>query len=144
MPGNVGIVSRSGTLLYETAHQLSRAGIGQSMCIGIGGDLLVGTTFLDVVNFFENDKNTDIIVILGEVGGNGELEIAGKEFSKPIFSYIAGRNVPLYINMGHAGAICNQHFESAEFKSQYLQTHGIIVADSIIKLVKQIKCLKGL
>lgn len=131
-PGNVGIVSRSGTLSYEIAASLTRSGIGQSTCIGIGGDPIVGMNFVDVLRLFEEDPHTEAVVIVGEVGGNLEevaAEYIVKEgYSKPVVAFIAGRHVPPEKRMGHAGAIVMGRTGSAESKINALKKAGVEVA----------------
>ncbi len=143
MPGIVGIASRSGTLTYEIAWHLSREGIGQSTCVGVGGDAIVGLDFVTVLEMFKNDEETKAVLLIGEIGGSAE-ELAAKYISetgypKPVVAYIAGRSAPLEKRMGHAGAIIMGDKGSAEAKIEALTIAGIPVAEKpsdIIKLLK--------
>ncbi|MEM0320065.1 MAG: hypothetical protein QXS67_01470 [Candidatus Nezhaarchaeales archaeon] len=131
-PGSVGMISRSGTLSYEIAVSLTKSGIGQSTCIGIGGDPVVGMSFVDVLKLFREDPHTDAVVIIGEVGGNLE-ELAAEyiveeNYSKPIVAFIAGRYAPPEKRMGHAGAIVMGRTGSAESKINALKKAGVEVA----------------
>ena len=130
--GNVGIVSRSGTLTYEIAFQLTRNGLGQSTCIGMGGDPLVGLTFTDALELFQEDDQTAGIVLIGEIGGALEEEAASfiiENISKPVVAYIAGRTAPPEKRMGHAGAIVSGSSGSAEAKIRAFREVGIPVAE---------------
>ncbi len=130
-PGNVGVVSRSGTLTYEMVYQLTRNGIGQSTCIGIGGDPVIGTQFIDTLELFEADPETKAVVMIGEIGGTAEEEAAAyisKNMSKPVVGFIAGRTAPPGKRMGHAGAIISGGQGTAEDKTKTLEGHGIQVA----------------
>lgn len=132
-PGQVGVVSRSGTLTYEAVWQLTQRGIGQSTCLGIGGDPIVGTDFVEVLRLFENDPETRAMVMIGEIGGSAEEEAAGiiqKEISKPVIGFIAGRTAPQGKRMGHAGAIITGGKGTAASKIDTLKTSGITIADS--------------
>jgi len=131
--GGVGIISRSGTLTYEAVDQVSRLGLGQSTCIGIGGDPIVGTTTLDAVKLMMNDDDTEAIIIIGEIGGNMETEAAfwiKENKTKPVIGFIAGQTAPKGRRMGHAGAIIGGKADTAEAKMAIMKDCGINVVES--------------
>ena len=143
--GNIGIVSKSGTLTYEAADQVVKAGYGISTAIGVGGDPIIGTTLLDSVQLFMNDESTDLIVLIGEIGGQLEIDaakwVAENGNKKPVVGFIAGETAPKGRKMGHAGAIIGGKDDTATAKKRIMRESGISVVDSpadIGKTVKQI------
>lgn len=147
-PGTIGVISRSGTLSYETAMQTSNLGLGQSTVIGIGGDLVSGTNFVDALELFLDDPDTAGIIMIGEIGGTIEIEAA--EFvkswnrNKPVAAFIAGAAAPPGRRLGHAGAIVSSGMETAEAKKEALRSAGVRVAESIVEIGESMRdALKG-
>jgi succinyl-CoA synthetase alpha subunit len=141
-PGNIGVVSRSGTLTYEVVYQLTRAGMGQSTCVGIGGDPINGTNFIDCLAAFEKDPNTVAIAMMGEIGGTDEQDAADfvkKYMKKPVVGFIAGQTAPPGRRMGHAGAIISGSAGTAAEKLDAFEKAGIGIARRPIDFVEQLK-----
>ncbi|MBW2063628.1 MAG: succinate--CoA ligase subunit alpha [Deltaproteobacteria bacterium] len=137
MQGSMGVISRSGTLTYEVVDQLTKVGLGQSTCIGIGGDAIVGTTFVDHLKRFKKDPETKGVVLIGEIGGSAEEEAAEyvkAEFDKPVIAFVAGQTAPPGKRMGHAGAIISGGEGKAEDKIRALESAGITVVRNLGKL----------
>jgi len=142
LPGSVGIVSRSGTLTYEAAAGLTARGIGQKYIIGIGGDRVRGTDFIDCLQLFEDDPDVTSIILIGEIGGKSEQLAADyirKHVSKPVYAYIAGHSAPAGVQLGHAGAILGGEAESAKAKTEALYIAGAATATSIVELTHLVK-----
>lgn len=144
--GRVGIVSKSGTLTYEAIHQLSKLGLGQTTCIGIGGDPLIGTSFIDALTLFANDAATEAVVMIGEIGGTAEEEAAAfisRSFRKPVVGFIAGQTAPPGRRMGHAGAIIAGGTGTAAEKMTALTSAGVHVVKSPAEIGSAVKQALG-
>jgi len=140
-PGPVGLVSRSGTLTYEAVDQLTRLGIGQSTCVGIGGDPILGSTFVDILELFENDNQTRVVLMIGEIGGNAEEDAAlfiREKMKKPVVTFVAGKNAPPGKRMGHAGAIISSGQGTATEKMGALRASGATVIENPATLGKTV------
>jgi len=145
-PGPIGLISRSGTLTYEAVDQLTRAGYGQSTAVGIGGDPIIGTRFIDALDMFENDPETEGVVLIGEIGGSAEQEAAEyirHHMSKPVFGFIAGRTAPPGRRMGHAGAIVSGGSGTAEAKFEALENAGANVVKNPALIGETVKNVMG-
>lgn len=143
-PGHVGVISRSGTLTYEAVDQLTRLGIGQSTCIGIGGDPIIGTNFIDAIRLFNDDPDTRAIVMIGEIGGTAEEAAAAyiqQHVRKPVVGFIAGQTAPPGRRMGHAGAIISGGSGKASDKIEAMQAAGITVCASPAEIGQKVKSL---
>ena len=141
MPGKVGVISRSGTLTYEAVYQLTQREIGQSTCVGIGGDPVNGTNFIDCLEMFEKDPDTEAVIMIGEIGGTAETDAARwikANMTKPVVSFIAGAAAPKGKRMGHAGAIISGADDSADAKFRILQECGVTIARSPAELGQKI------
>jgi succinyl-CoA synthetase alpha subunit len=142
IPGNIGVVSRSGTLTYEVLYALKEKGMGASTCVGIGGDPINGTNFIDVLEMFEDDPKTDSIILIGEIGGTDEekaAEFISKNMTKPVYGFIAGKTAPPGKRMGHAGAIVEGSEGTAVEKIKALVAAGVVVADYPEEIAEMIK-----
>ena len=137
IPGSIGIISRSGTLTYEAVKQTTDLGFGQSSCVGIGGDPIPGSSFIDMLKLFEDDDQTEAIVLVGEIGGNAEeaaAEYIKNNVTKPVISYIAGQTAPAGKRMGHAGAIIAGGKGTAKDKIEKLKECGVHIADNLVSI----------
>ena len=141
LPGSIGIISRSGTLTYEAVKQTTDIGFGQSSCVGIGGDPIPGSSFVDILKLFEDDEKTEAIVMVGEIGGNAEetaAEYIRDNISKPVVSYIAGQTAPVGKRMGHAGAIIAGGKGTAKDKIEKLKKCGVHIADNLVSIAEKV------
>ncbi len=137
-PGEIGVISRSGTLFYEAVTQLCLNGLGQSTCIGIGADVVQGTSFADCLELFKNDAKTKAVLLIGEIGGSAEEQaaqyLAAEEYGKPVIAYIAGRHAPPDRRMGHSGAIISAGLGGTERKFDSLRKAGVILVESPVEI----------
>ncbi len=140
-PGKLGVVSRSGTLTYQVCENLTKAGIGQSTVVGIGGDPMPGLSFVDILKMFEEDDETDAVLLIGEIGGTAEEDAAKfiEKMSKPVVAFIAGRTAPPGKRMGHAGAIIEGSEGTADAKIEALRDAGVSVAETLLDIVKEVE-----
>ena len=146
LPGSIGIISRSGTLTYEAVKQTTDLGFGQSSCVGIGGDPIPGSSFIDMLKLFEEDEQTEAIVMVGEIGGNAEEAAADyikNNVNKPVISYIAGQTAPAGKRMGHAGAIIAGGKGTAAEKNKKLKECGVHVADNLVSIGSKVAEVLG-
>jgi succinyl-CoA synthetase alpha subunit len=145
-PGSVGVISRSGTLTYEVVDQITKLGMGQSTCIGIGGDPIIGLSFIELLTYFAQDEQTQIVVLIGEIGGTAEEEAARfiqDHFPKPVITFIAGQTAPPGRRMGHAGAIISGKSGTAQEKMAVLEAAGIRVVMDLTKVGEAVKEVMG-
>ncbi len=146
IPGKVGVISRSGTLTYEIVHALTTLGIGQSTCVGIGGDPIVGSNFRDILAAFEQDGETEAVVLIGEIGGDEEEKTAAyikEHISKPVFAYIVGASAPEGKTMGHAGAIVSGNAGTTASKQAAFRDAGVPVADTMDEMAASVAAFFG-
>lgn len=145
-PGNIGVVSRSGTLTYEAVLQITQVGLGQSTCVGIGGDPIAGSSFIDILTLFQADPQTEAVVLIGEIGGTAEEEAAvyiHTHMSKPVIAYIAGVTAPVGKRMGHAGAIIAGGKGTAAEKFAVLADNGVITVRNLVDIGQAVNSLIG-
>ena len=146
LPGSIGIISRSGTLTYEAVKQTTDLGLGQSSCVGIGGDPIPGSSFIDMLKLFQDDTQTEAIVMVGEIGGTSEeaaAEYIKNNVTKPVISYIAGKTAPAGKRMGHAGAIIAGGKGTADNKIEKLQECGVYIADNLVSIGSKVAEVLG-
>ena len=144
--GNVGVVSRSGTLTYEVVNLLTEAGLGVSTCVGIGGDPIIGTTLTDVLDLFRDDAGTRVVVLIGEIGGSDEelaAQLIGRGYPKPVVAFISGRNAPPGKRMGHAGAIISGNMGTPQSKIAAFKAANVPVEDTLDDVVKRVQQILG-